>query len=85
MRTTIDRAGRVVIPAPIRAQAALKPGDQLEVVVEEGSVRLMRAVPGPKLVRVGKLLVARPTVDRKRLPPVDVARLIDEERSRWPW
>jgi hypothetical protein len=39
-------------------------------------------VPGPKLVRVGKRLVARPTAKTKRLPAVDVARLIEEERNR---
>jgi AbrB family looped-hinge helix DNA binding protein len=84
MRTTIDKAGRVVIPAAIRARTGLRPGAELEVLVDEGSIRLVRAVPRPKLVRVGKRLVARPTADPKHLPPVDVAKLIEEERNRWP-
>jgi len=84
MRTTIDKAGRVVIPAAVRTQAGLRPGAKLDVVVDEGSIRLMRAVPRPKLVRVGKRLVARPTTDPKRLPPIDVAAFIEEERNRWP-
>lgn len=62
MRTTIDRAGRVVIPAAIRERARLSPGTEIEVTLEDGSVRLVRRVPGPKLVRVGKRLVARPTI-----------------------
>jgi AbrB family looped-hinge helix DNA binding protein len=84
MRTTIDKAGRVVIPAAVRVQAGLRPGAKLDVVVDEGSIRLMRAVPRPKLVRVGKRLVARPTADPKRLPPIDIALFIEEERNRWP-
>jgi AbrB family looped-hinge helix DNA binding protein len=85
MKTTIDKAGRVVIPAPARAQAGLRPGTELEVLVEDFSVRLVRRAPGPKLVRVGGRLMARPTVAAKDVTPVDVARLIDEERNRWPW
>jgi AbrB family looped-hinge helix DNA binding protein len=38
MKTTMDKAGRVVIPAPIRALAGLHPGTELEVVYEEGSI-----------------------------------------------
>jgi AbrB family looped-hinge helix DNA binding protein len=71
MRTTIDKAGRVVIPASVRAKVGLRPGTALEVLVEEGSIRLVRAVP-------------RPTADSRALPPVDIARLVEEERSRWP-
>ncbi len=85
MKTTIDKAGRVVIPAPARAQAGLRPGTELEVVVEDFAVRLMRHVAGPTIVRVGGRLVARPTVAAKDITPVDIARLIEEERNRWPW
>jgi AbrB family looped-hinge helix DNA binding protein len=80
----MDKAGRVVIPAAARAKVGLRPGEALDVLVDEGSIRLVRAVPRPTLVRVGKRLVARPTADPKRLPSVDVAQLIEEERNRWP-
>ena len=85
MRTTIDKAGRVVIPAPIRQRAGLRPGTELDVVVDEVSVRLIRRVPGPRIVRVGRRLVARPTADAKDRPEVDLAALVEEERNRWPW
>jgi AbrB family looped-hinge helix DNA binding protein len=49
MLTTTDKAGRVVIPAGVRAKAGLRPGTQREVLVEDFSVRLVRRVPGPKL------------------------------------
>ena len=84
MRTTIDKAGRVVIPAAVRAKVGLQPGAEIDVIVEEGSIRLVRAVPRSKLVRVGKRLVARPRADARSLPPVDVAALIEEERNRRP-
>jgi AbrB family looped-hinge helix DNA binding protein len=85
MKTTIDRAGRVIIPAAIRARAGLTPGTELDVIVEDGDVRLVRTAPGPKLERVGKRLVARPRVPAAKRPKVDVAKLIEHERNRWPW
>jgi AbrB family looped-hinge helix DNA binding protein len=85
MKTTIDKAGRVVIPAPIRERAGFKPGTELEVVMDDISVRLIRRVPGPKLVRVGQRLVARPTVPAAKLPRLDLAEVVSKERDRWPW
>ena len=86
MKTTIDKAGRVVLPSQIRRRANLTPGAELDVQVDdEGSVRLVRTVPRPQLVRRGGRLVARPRVAAKKRPEVDVAALVDEERSRWPW
>ncbi len=85
MKTTIDKAGRVVIPASIRARTGLHAGAELEVVVEDFAIRLVRSTPGPRLERVGKRLVARPTVESRKLPKVDVAKLVEDERNRWPW
>jgi AbrB family looped-hinge helix DNA binding protein len=57
----IDSSGRLVIPAAIRTKLRFKPGTQVDVIVEDGSVRLARRVPGPKLVRQGNRLIARPS------------------------
>lgn len=84
MKTTIDKAGRLVIPAAIREKAGLRPGTTIEISLEETGVRIERLAPGPRLVRVGKRLVARPTATSSERPKVDVAALIEEERSRWP-
>jgi AbrB family looped-hinge helix DNA binding protein len=84
MRSTIDKAGRVVIPAPIRDRAGFTPGTPLEITVDDMGVRIERVAAGPKLVRIGKRLVARPTVNAGERPAVDVAALIEEERNRWP-
>jgi AbrB family looped-hinge helix DNA binding protein len=84
MRTTIDKAGRVVIPASIREQAGFEPGATLTISLDEFGVRLERIAPGPRLVRVGGRLVARPVVAHAERPAIDVAALVDEERNRWP-
>jgi len=82
MTAVIDKAGRLVIPAPVREKLNLKPGTELDLVVEDGCVRLSRRVPGPRLVRHGRRLVARPTAPSRSLPVVDVAALVEEERNR---
>lgn len=84
MRSTIDKAGRVVIPSAVRERAGLSPGTELEVTVDEFGVRLERVAPGPRLVKVGRRVVARPTVNVDARPRIDVAALIEEERNRWP-
>ena len=84
MRTTIDKAGRVVIPAAIRDRAGFVPGAELEVVEDEIGIRLERVAPGPKLVRVGRRLVARPTTTAVHRPSLDIAAVVEEERNRWP-
>ena len=84
MKTTIDKAGRVVIPAQIRERAGLTPGTELEVTMDDVGIRLERVAPGPRLVKVGRRLVARPRVPPDARPALDVAALVEEERNRWP-
>jgi len=84
MRTTIDKAGRVVIPAGIRERAGLTPGAELEITEDEMGVRLERVAAGPRLVKVGRRLVARPTASPSARPNLDIAKLIEDERNRWP-
>jgi AbrB family looped-hinge helix DNA binding protein len=84
MRTTIDKAGRVVIPAGIRDRVGLAAGSEIEITVDDLGIRIERVAAGPRLVRVGRRLVARPTVSRDDRPPVDIASLVEDERNRWP-
>jgi AbrB family looped-hinge helix DNA binding protein len=84
MRTTIDKAGRVVIPAQLRDRAGLTPGSELDITEDDLGIRLQRVAVGPRLVRVGRRLVARPTVRPDARPVVDIAALVEEERNRWP-
>ncbi len=84
MRTTIDKAGRVVIPAAVRQRAGLNAGAELEITEDERGIRLERVAAGPRLVKIGRRLVARPTIAADQRPVVDVAAIVEEERNRWP-
>jgi len=85
MKTTIDEAGRVVIPVSVRDRAGFIPGTELEIVVDDLGVHLVSAGATPKLVRRGKRLIGKPAGSRKKLPEIDVAAWVEEERNRWPW
>lgn len=84
MTVTIDKAGRVVIPAVVRERLGLRPGTPLDLSVEDAGIRLVPSAPPPALVRKGMRLVARPAVRRDAGAPIDVAALVEEERNRWP-
>ena len=74
----------MVIPAGIRERAGLTAGAELEISEDETGIRLERVSAGPKLVKIGRRLVARPTVSPGARPRLDVATLIEDERNRWP-
>ena len=74
----------MVIPAPLREKAGLSAGAELEISVDEQGIRLERVAEGPRLVRIGRRLVARPRAAADSRPSVDVGALIEEERNRWP-
>ena len=84
MKTTIDKAGRVVIPAAVRERAGLTPGAELEITVEDSAVRLERVASPPRLMKIGRRLVARPTAPPDDRPAIDIASLVEDERNRWP-
>lgn len=84
MITTIDKAGRVVIPAAIRERLGLDAGASVAISVDDTGIRLERLATGPTLEKSGKRLVARPTASVDRRPAIDIASLVEEERSRWP-
>ena len=58
MKTTIDRAGRLVIPKEVRELAGLKPGVKLNVDYKDGAV-FIEPICKIKLFRKGSLLVSR--------------------------
>lgn len=59
MRTTIDRAGRIVVPKSLRAALGLSGGDEVEITLEGERIEL---VPVPRKVSLregrGGLLVS---------------------------
>ena len=58
MKTTIDHAGRLVIPKDIRRESGIKPGMPLDVRWEKGAIAITPAPLPVKLERKGRLLVA---------------------------
>ena len=67
MRTTIDSAGRLVIPKKIRQEANLKAGAPLEVEWRDGRIEIEPAPLRVRLVRKGHVLVAVPTESVEQL------------------
>lgn len=80
---TVVPPGRVVIPAALRDRAGLTPGATLVVSLDDDGIRLTRSAPPPRLVRVGRRLVAKPTA-REGAPVIDIAQIVEDERNRWP-
>lgn len=84
MKTTIDHAGRLVIPKDIRRESGIKPGMSLEVRWEKGTITITPAPLPVKLKRKGRLLVAVPTKETPRLSKETVERTrktLRKERS----
>lgn len=74
----------MVIPAALRERAGLTAGAELEITEDDRGIRLERVAAGPRLVKVGRRLVARPTVTADHRPSLDIAALVEDERNRWP-
>jgi AbrB family looped-hinge helix DNA binding protein len=58
MRSTIDAAGRLVIPSAVRREAGIKPGTPLEVTWKDGRIEIEPLASPVQLRRRGRLLVA---------------------------
>ena len=76
MRTTIDRAGRLVLPKQARDQLGLKAGDELDIEMSSDSIHLKPVHELPRLVKEGHVLVHTGSVAH-----VDVVRFIEEQRD----
>jgi AbrB family looped-hinge helix DNA binding protein len=74
MKTTIDHAGRLVIPKDIRRESGIKPGMPLEIRWEKGVIAIAPAPLPVKLERKGRLLVAVPAQDVNPLKADTVER-----------
>jgi AbrB family looped-hinge helix DNA binding protein len=80
MKTTIDTAGRIVVPKPLRQVLGLKAGQALEIRAGDGRLEIEVAATPMALRKRGKGLVAVPDAD---LPPLTAAQVRDTlERVR---
>jgi AbrB family looped-hinge helix DNA binding protein len=78
MNTTIDEAGRLVVPKEIRRQAGLTPRMLLEVRCRDGRVEIEPAPLPVNLQRRGRMLVAVPRSRVEPLTSAEVRRARDE-------
>src|SRR5687768_5530534 len=77
----IDRAGRIVIPKPVRQRFNLLPGDKLRLSADQTGIRLEPTDPGGKLVRRGSVLVFTGEFNEP-VTSEGVQRMIEEDRER---
>jgi len=61
--STIDAAGRLVLPKEIREEAQLEPGMPLRITVHDGHVEIEPAPREVRIVRKGRVSVAVPVED----------------------
>jgi AbrB family looped-hinge helix DNA binding protein len=67
MRSTIDTAGRIVVPKAIREKLGLVGGRAIEISERDGRLEIAPVPVEMKLVRRGRGLVAVPS---RKLPPL---------------
>jgi AbrB family looped-hinge helix DNA binding protein len=72
MRVTIDRAGRIVVPKPLRDALGLAPGQELEAGVRDGRLELSIAPTEMTLESRDGVLTAVP---RAPLPPLSAEQV----------
>ena len=82
MRSTIDRAGRIVVPKPIREAANLRPGTEVEFRVQGGHVEIEPVPLAVTLQRRGSLVVAVPAPGQPVMRAADVDNTIAALRDR---
>lgn len=79
MRTTIDKAGRVVIPRTLRERIGLAEGGKVDIQLEGAGVRIEAVAGGELREKDGLLFIPRTGA------PVDhafIREMIDGDRQR---
>jgi AbrB family looped-hinge helix DNA binding protein len=81
MKARIDKAGRLVLPKPIRDELGLVEGCAIEVYVEDGRAIIEPAVVNWHVERRGRLSVLVPDGPVPQLTDAEVRDAIDEGRD----
>jgi AbrB family looped-hinge helix DNA binding protein len=80
MRTTIDGAGRMVIPKPIRDAAGLERGAEVEVRFRDGRIEVEPASVPMRLVRRARRTVIEAEGDVPALTADEVREALERVR-----
>lgn len=78
--TTIDAAGRLVIPKAIREEAELEPGAPLQIEVVDGRIEIVPQARSVRVVKKGHLRVAVPVEPSEPLSTAQVRRTLESIR-----
>jgi AbrB family looped-hinge helix DNA binding protein len=81
MRTTVDKAGRLVVPRSLREQVGLAGGGEVEVSLDGAAIRI-EPVPGDALREVEGLLLIPSS--GSAIDDALVHELIDADRQGRP-
>jgi AbrB family looped-hinge helix DNA binding protein len=80
MRTTIDGAGRVVIPKAIRDEARLEAGAEIDVEFRDGRIEIVPAGVPMRLAGRGSATVVEAEGDVPVLTAEDVRDVLERTR-----
>ena len=80
IKTTIDSAGRLVLPKAVRDEAGILPGMTLQVTIQEGKIEIEPVAREVRVVRRGPLLIAVPVEEGPPLSDAVVEQVRGEIR-----
>jgi AbrB family looped-hinge helix DNA binding protein len=81
IQTTIDSAGRLVLPKTVRDEAGIQPGMSLKIIVQDGRIEIEPVPCDVRIVQRGPLYVAVPVEEGPTLTEETVERVRREIRE----
>lgn len=82
MKTTIDKAGRLVVPKAVREASQLRPGTRVRFRVADGRIEIEPVPLDVSLERRGSVVVAVPREGRPVLTAAEVEETTTNLRTR---
>jgi len=80
MKATLDAAGRIVVPKPLRQALGLKPGQPLEIRAGDGHLEIEITPTPMRLKKRGKGMVAVPDAELPTLTAEQVRDTLERVR-----
>jgi AbrB family looped-hinge helix DNA binding protein len=80
MRISIDSAGRIIVPKPLREALGIKPGQLLEIRAGDGRLEIEIAPTPMRLEKRGRGLVAVPDEEPPALTADQVRQALERTR-----